>query len=60
MDDEDFGPALLVVPGDCEFTGVCQRCDEVLRTIRPNQSLDVLGEAWDRHVNVEGCHGRVE
>jgi hypothetical protein len=49
--EEDFGPDFILRPGDCEFIGICGRCDKVLGTIRPDQSVDPLVERWDRHVN---------
>lgn len=48
--DEDFGPALVITPGDCEFHGSCQRCGHSFGTIRPNQSLDQFAGPWERHV----------
>jgi hypothetical protein len=54
-DVEDFGPVLVITPGDSVFMGSCQRCGRHLRTIRPNESLDEIGAAWDRHVHVELC-----
>lgn len=57
VDDEDFGPGLVIEAGDCEFGGLCGGCQKPLGTIRPDQSLDVLGRAWDMHVNRDGCPG---
>jgi hypothetical protein len=58
MDEEDFGPDLIIRPGDCVFVGICSACDAVLGTVRPDQSLDVLGALWDRHVNAPPrCQG---
>jgi hypothetical protein len=54
---EDYGPDLLIEVGDCEFHGSCHRCGKHLGSVRPNQSLDVLGNLWDRHANVERCPG---
>lgn len=56
-EEEDFGPGLLIEVGDCVFVGSCHRCGKTLGSIRPDQSLDVLGAAWDRHANVETCRG---
>jgi hypothetical protein len=38
--------------GDCEFYGTCN-CGKELAMIRPNQSFDVLAQAWERHVMTE-------
>lgn len=52
---EDYGPDLLIEVGDCAFHGSCHRCGKHLGTVRPDESLDVLGGLWDRHANVERC-----
>jgi hypothetical protein len=54
---EDYGPDLLIEVADCSFHGSCHRCGKSLGSIRPNQSLDVIGALWDRHANVERCSG---
>lgn len=54
---EDYGPDLLIEVGDCSFHGQCHRCGKHLGSINPDQSLDILGQAWDRHANMERCNG---
>lgn len=46
------GHDLVVSLGDCAMHGACT-CGRPLGTIKPNQSLDVLGQAWERHVMTE-------
>lgn len=61
-DEEEFpatwegGHTLLIEYGDCELYGRCQ-CSlkkitktNVFGTIRPDQSLDILAQKWERHV----------
>lgn len=40
---------LVVRFGDCEFHGRCS-CGAPFGTIRVDESLDVLGLLWERHV----------
>lgn len=40
---------LIISEGDCEFYARCE-CGAPLGVTRPNQSLDVHGLAWERHV----------
>lgn len=48
--DEDMAKHELIVQyGDAEFHGRCS-CGESLGTIKPDQSLDVLGGQWEFHV----------
>jgi len=44
--------ALVVEIGDCEFHATCY-CGKPLATTRPDQSFDVLAQAWERHVMTE-------
>ncbi|AEQ20974.1 hypothetical protein E3_0600 [Rhodococcus phage E3] len=54
--DEDAsvtdGHELIVSYGDCELHGRCQ-CGTYFGFIKPNGSLDKLGEKWERHVMLE-------
>lgn len=59
IEEEDFGPDLIISAGDCEFSGRCSRCLATLGSIRPDQSLDLIGVAWDRHVNVDRCNPKL-
>lgn len=52
-DDEETTPDLIISHGDCELFGRCE-CGTPLGSIKPDQSLDVLGQAWERHVMVSG------
>lgn len=45
---------LIVTLGDCELHGRCE-CGQQLGSIRPNESLDVLGQKWEKHVMLENC-----
>lgn len=51
---EPIGPHDLVISaGDCEFYGSCS-CGIALGTpIKPDQSLNIFGERWERHVMTE-------
>lgn len=59
IDDEceDFGPDLIIEAGDCSFHGKCDGCGKYLKSVRPDQSFDLIAAAWDRHVNVTKCSG---
>ena len=40
---------LIVRAGDCEFWGECS-CGKRFGMTKPDQSLDVFGLRWERHV----------
>lgn len=50
---------LIVTAGDCEFYGSCSCGKQLGLPIRPNVSLDMLGQRWAQHVMTEhrdcGC-----
>jgi len=53
--DEEIGTGghdMVVSLGDCELYGTCT-CGKPLGMIKPDQSLDKLGVAWERHVMTE-------
>lgn len=50
---EPATPDLVISLSDCELYGRCE-CGTPLGSIRPDQSLDVLGQAWERHVMLSG------
>jgi hypothetical protein len=43
------GHALVIEYGDCELPGRCL-CGASFGVIRPDQSLDILADRWERHV----------
>jgi hypothetical protein len=59
VDEENFtttwegGHALVIEYGDCEFYARCQ-CQKILGgPLRPDQSWDAFGLAWEKHVMTE-------
>lgn len=55
VDEEPVQPDMIVSLGDCEMSGACAGCGKHFGVIRPNQSLDVLGQAWERHLMLDRC-----
>ena len=55
IEDEPTTPDMIVTLGDCQMWGTCAGCGKHLGTIRPDQSLDVLGGNWERHLMLDKC-----
>lgn len=55
MSGIDGEPDLIISLGDCEAWGTCSNCGKSLGSTRPDQSLDILGLAWERHVMTHEC-----
>lgn len=50
MSTEPEDHELIITAGDCEFYGRCSCGVPFGQPIKPDQSLDVLGLRWERHV----------
>jgi hypothetical protein len=56
--DEELGETspMIVTLGDCDIHGTCGDCGAHLGTIKPNESMDLLGIAWEKHTQAR-VHG---